>query len=123
MEKVQSNETKFDIIKLLKEEQLDTKPNVAKFLQSHVKNIKAVISNGKVQFWPSAKYQVSKVFVTFLDGHELIFYATQVIPTLPRYYLYDGVDEIELKQCNVPFVEAFFDALTKFKFVRLGESD
>jgi hypothetical protein len=59
------------------------------------------------------------VFVTFLDGHELIYYVTQVIPSLPRYYLYDGVDELELKQCNVPFVEAFFDALTKFKFISM----
>ena len=32
LEKVQANETKFDIIKLLKENQLDTKPNMAKFL-------------------------------------------------------------------------------------------
>ena len=123
MEKVQENDIKFDIIRLLKETQLDTKPNVAKFLQNHVRDIRAVISNGKIQCWPTYKYQISKVFVTFLDGHELIFYVTQVIPNIPKYYLYYNMDEIELKQCNVQFVEAFFNALLQFKFVPSQQDD
>ncbi len=32
LEKVQRDETKFDIIQLIKENPLDTKPNMAKFL-------------------------------------------------------------------------------------------
>lgn len=69
------------------------------------------------------KYQISKVFVTFLDGHELIYYIANDIPTLPRYYLYHDLDEKELKERNIPYVEAFFLALQKFKFIPVQRED
>lgn len=119
MEKVQANETRFDIFQLLKENLLDTKPNVAKFLQEHVRDIRGVVSDGKAQFWPTMKYKISKVFVTFLDGHELIWYVTQTIPTQPKYYFYCNFDEIEMKPNQLKLVEEFFNALVQFKFVLL----
>lgn len=36
LEQVQSEQKKFDIVELLKTEQLDTKPNFAKFLDNYV---------------------------------------------------------------------------------------
>lgn len=86
----------FDVIALLKSNNMDTKPNFAKFLETYVRDIRMCIG-GKVQFFPSLKYEARKVFVTFLDGHELIYYIEVDYPTQPRYYMEYNMEEIELK--------------------------
>lgn len=116
LEQVQAEQKKFDIIELLKTEQLDTKPNFAKFLDTYVEKITAVVNNGKAQFYPVLQYALTKVFVKFLDGHELIYIET-VLPEQPHYYLYDGMDEVQLKQKEIDLVEKFFSYIWEFKFV------
>lgn len=64
-------------------------------------------------------YQISKVFVKFLDGHELIYYVTQIIKNLPKYYFFDDLEELELKPRDMLLVEEFFETLAKFKFIPL----
>ena len=65
-QEVQENKVVFDVIALLKSNNMDTKPNFAKFLETYVRDIRMCIG-GKVQFFPSLKYEARKVFVTFLD--------------------------------------------------------
>ena len=116
LEQVQSEQKKFDVIELLKTEHLDTKPNFAKFLNTYVERISAVVSNGKTQFYPILHYTLPKVFVKFLDGHELM-YMENVLPEHPHYYLYDGVDDVPLKQKDIELVEKFFNYMWEFKFI------
>lgn len=82
-----------------------------------------IVSNGKAQCWPEVKYQISKIFVTFLDGHELMFFTTQDLPNLPRHYLYYNLEEMALKQKDVQAVDEFFSSLRKFKFVPMNKDD
>ena len=61
------------------------------------------------------------MFVTFLDGHELVYFHKVDYPNQPRYYLEYNVDDVELKPKGVELVQTFFDALIKFNFVRLAD--
>ena len=116
LEQVQAEQKKFDIIELLKTEQLDTKPNFAKFLDQYVERIAAVVSTGKIQFYPTMQYQLSKIFVRFLDKHELI-YIVEVISGQSHYYMYDDLNEVPMKLKEIELVEKFFNYLLQFKFV------
>lgn len=95
---------KFDILKLLEEEQLDTKPNMAKFLKDHVELIRCLCKS-KLQFYPTFKYELSKVFVKFLDGHELIYDMLTDGKFTPKFYFCYNFDEIELKDSDIPIIE------------------
>ena len=114
--KLAEEQVKFDILKLLEEEQLDTKPNMAKFLKDHVEMIRCLCKS-KLQFYPTFKYELSKVFVKFLDGHELIYDMKSDGKFAQIYYMYDGTDEEELSTKDVEPVKAFFDYLLQFRFV------
>ena len=120
LEQVQSEQKKFDVIELLKTEHLDTKPNFAKFLDTYVERIAAVVSNGKMQFYPTVQYSLPKIFVRFLDKHEFIYMA-EVLPDKPHYYMYDDLEEIPLKPKELELVEKFFNYLIQFKFVYAAE--
>lgn len=115
LEKAEQQQITFDIITLLKTEQLDTKPNFAKFLKQYVKDIRCFNSQ-KIQFYPIYSYELSKVFVKFLDGHELI-YNMHTLPEQPKYYLMHNVDDEELKSKDIQYVEQFFNYMFQFKFV------
>ena len=117
LEQVQAEQKKFDIIELLENEQLDTKPNFAKFLDSYVERISVVVNNGKIQFYPTIEYSFPKIFVLFLDKHELM-YSKDIIPGKQHYCLYDDEDEIELDQKQIQLVEIFFQRLFEFKFIK-----
>ena len=82
-------------MQLLSSEQIDTKPNLAKFLDTYVKDIHASIGSSKISFYPNHRYELAKLFVRFLDGHELV-YIVNVLPNGQHYFLYNGVDEEEL---------------------------
>ena len=116
LEQISSDQQKFDIISLLSSEQLDTKPNFAKFLDNYVEIISVVVSNGKIHFYPTTKYSFSKVLVRFLDKHELI-YEKNVLPGHPHYYMYDDLIEIPLKQTDIQLIEMFFSFLQQFGFI------
>lgn len=117
IEKIHAENQKFDIIGLLKTEQLDTKPNFAKFLDSYVERISVVVNHGKIQFYPTVECSFPKIFVLFLDKHELM-YSKDVLPGKQHYCLYDDENEIVLSQKDVQLVEVFFQHLLEFKFVK-----
>lgn len=58
-------------------------------------------NNGKLQFYPSFKYEISKVFVKFLDGHELIYDLLTDGKFSPIYYLYYELHDVELKNSDI----------------------
>lgn len=116
VEHVQTEKTCFDIISLLKTQQLDTKPNMAKFLDQYVEYIRGLVSNSKIVFYPTFQYEITKVFVKFLDSHELL-YTKNVLSGSPNYYLYDGLTEVQLKEKELELIEMFFKYLLEFKFV------
>ena len=104
---------KLDIIFLLKNELLDTKPNMAKFLKTYVKLIR-VFTGNKIEMYPQYHYDISKIFVTFNDNHQLI---KERLDKEYTYYMYDGIDEVPLKEKEKESVSQFFDFLLQFKFV------
>lgn len=114
--KLAEEQVKFDILKLLEEEPLDTKPNMAKFLKEHVEMIRGLCQN-KIKFYPNFKYELSKVFVKFLDGHELIYDMLTDGKFTPKFYFCYNFDEIELKDSDIPIIEQFFRYLMAFKFI------
>ena len=114
--KLAEEKVKFDILKLLEEEQLDTKPNMAKFLKDHIEMIRCLCKS-KLQFYPTFKYELSKVFVKFLDGHELIYDMLTDGKFTPKFYFCYKLDEIALKDNDIQLIDNFFQMLLKFKFV------
>ena len=116
VEQIQTEKTCFDIISLLKTQQLDTKPNMAKFLDQYVEYIRGLVSNSKIVFYPTFQYEITKVFVKFLDSHELL-YTKNVLSGSSNYYLYDGLTEVQLKEKELELIEMFFKYLLEFKFV------
>ena len=115
-EQAKSEKACFDIVQLLSTEQIDTKPNLAKFLDTYVKDIHASIGSSKISFYPNYRYELAKLFVRFLDGHELV-YILNTLPNGQNYFLYDGVDEQTLTHKDIVVVEKFFNFLFDFKFI------
>lgn len=46
--KLAEEKVEFDVLSLLKNSLVDTKPNMAKFLSEHVQMMRAFVSNGKI---------------------------------------------------------------------------
>ena len=115
-EELNKEQIKFNILQLLKTERQDSKPNLSKFLKGYVKEIRCSNSS-KISFYPSFKYDLSKIFVRFLDGHELIYDMKSDGKFAPIYYMYYGTDEEELSAKDVEPIKAFFDFLLQFRFV------
>lgn len=115
-EELQEEQVKFNIVQLLKTERQDSKPNLGKFLKDYVKEIRCSDS-GKITFYPNFKYDLSQIFVRFLDGHELIYDMKSDGKFAPIYYMYDGTDEEELSTKDIEPIKAFFDYLLQFRFV------
>ena len=115
-EELQEEQVKFNIVQLLKTERQDSKPNLGKFLKDYVKEIRCSDS-GKITFYPNFKYDLSRIFVRFLDGHELIYDMKSDGKFAPIYSMYDGTDEEELSTKDVELVKAFFYYLLQFRFV------
>jgi hypothetical protein len=105
----------FDVLNLIRTEQIDTKPNMGKFLKQYVKGIRGVNASGKMTFYPSVEYRTTKVIVQFMDEHDFVFNGEAEKPE-DRYYCSFGVDEVKLKQKDYEYLERFFDLLRKFGF-------
>lgn len=69
---VRERQEVFDVFRLLREENTETKPNMGKFLKQYVKDVRAVVV-GLASFYPSFSFKTTRVFVMFLDGHELMY--------------------------------------------------
>ena len=115
---MEENKQVFDVMTLLRDEKLDTKPNFAKFLEAYVRDVRVCVGS-KIQFYPTLKYDTRKIFVTFLDGHELVMFVQLDFPTQDKYYLEYNFDTIELKPKERELVEGFFQKLIEFKFVKI----
>lgn len=101
-EELKEEKLKFDILNLLKTEHIDTKPNMAKFLKQHVSSIRT-LNWSKMQFYPTFKYEVTKISVRFLDDHELIFDKTK-LENKDKYTMYYGTDSYELKAKDLEII-------------------
>jgi len=91
----------------LRTEQLDTKPNFAKFLKTYVKEIRGLMPN-KVSYYPFFHFELSKVFVKFLDEHELIFDLKTDGKFTPIFFYCYKLDEMPLKKADEDVIEMFF---------------
>lgn len=98
---------------------METKPNMGKFLEQYVNTIRIFNSN-KIKVYPAFEYEISKVFVKFLDGHELIMdchankcpgFETQ------EFFMYYNCDEVEINKKEIQLIGQFFQKLFEFKFV------
>lgn len=80
-----------------------------------------IFNSNKIQSYPTFEYEISKVFVKFMDGHELIMdchankcpgFETQ------EFFMYFNCDEIALKnKRETELIGQFFQRLFEFKFV------
>lgn len=112
---VQQSNEKFDILWLLEHEKLDSKPNMAKFLNDYVARIEASNMIGKIKMYPTYGYEIFKIYVYFFDDHSLICNLHGLKGK--EYFLCDGLEEVEVKPKQLPFIEQFFTWLEEFKFV------
>ena len=87
---------------------------MAKFLKEHVSSIHT-LNWSKISFYPSFKYEATKISVRFLDGHELIFDKTKQ-DLESKFLMCNGVDEVQLKAKDLEAIEQFFGFLEQFKF-------
>lgn len=113
-EELAKEKERFDVLMLLKTEHLDTKPNMAKFLKERVSSIRS-LNWSKIDFYPEFKYDVHKLSVRFLDGHELICDKTQQ-DNEGKYSMFYEVDEVAIKQKDYAPIAQFFTYLEQFKF-------
>lgn len=112
---MQQSEQKFDIMHLLEHEKLDSKPNMAKFLNDYVSRIIVANAIGKIKMYPTYGYDIWKVMVYFFDDHSLICDMHGLKGK--KYFFCDGLEEVEIKPKQLPLVEQFFAWLEEFKFV------
>lgn len=113
---VKEERISFDVLALLASEKTDTKPNMGKFLKAYVKEIRGLIPNGKISFYPMFEYSVSRTFVRFLDGHEFVWDMSKEKPE-DAYFFYSGTDELPLTQKGYSALKEFFVRLLEFGFV------
>lgn len=113
---VKDDKPVFDVFSLVQNENLDTKPNMAKFLKNYVKCITGC-PKVKPTFYPAFELDIFKYFVKFFDGHELIVDLTQKDPKW-KYFFYYDLDEVKLSQKELALTEDFFNKLIEFGFVQ-----
>lgn len=93
----------------MKDENTGTKPNMAKFLKQYVRSVRALAS-GALGFYPRFEYKVQRVFVQFVDGHELIFYPGRPKPE-NRYVCTYRYEDVALGQADLQALDKFFGRL------------
>ena len=104
----------FDVFGLIKSWNIDTKPNMAKFLKEHVKCISGNPAI-KPEFYPSFELLVNKYFVKFFDDHELIINLSQK-DKIEFWFCY-GINDEEMKPSDLKLVKEFFAKLFELGFL------
>lgn len=102
-----------DILNILKNEEYDSKPKMAKFLEQYVKYIRVFNANN-IEMYPKFHYEISRAFVTFIGGSELIAMVRK--DNLEIYLTYD-FEDIVLKPKEKELITQFFRLLFEFKFI------
>ena len=113
---VKEEQLVFDIFSILQTENLDTKPNMAKFLKNYVKCITGC-PKVKPTFYPTFELDIYKYFIKFFDGHELIVNLSQKDLKYRFIFCYD-IDEVQLDQKELKLAEDFFNKIVAFNFVQ-----
>ena len=108
----------FDVFGLLRDENTDTKPNMAKFLKEYVKSISGN-PRTKPVFYPAPDAPINKYFVKFMDDHELILDVSQA-SAVGVYFEY-GVDEVEIGPREEKLAREFMAKLFDFGFLPGGD--
>lgn len=121
IKKLESQKVKFKIIQLLSESNFDSKPNTVKFLQQYVQAIRC-LSDRNFQFYPSFQYHITKVFVVFIDGHELIYDMKTDGKLTQKYILTYNFDDVNLKNSDESIIDCFIRSLFQFKIIKLCDS-
>ena len=121
IKKLESQKVKFKIIQLLSESNFDSKPNTVKFLQQYVQAIRC-LSDRNFQFYPSFQYHLSKVFIIFIDGHELIYNMQTDGKLIQKYILTYNFDDVNLKVSDENIIDVFISSLFQFKIIKLCDS-
>jgi len=112
---VREDNIEFDVLRPLRTENTDTKPNMGKFLKQYVKDVRA-LPKGMISFYPRFSYETTRVFVAFLDGHELMYDPSKLKPE-DMYVCTYRYEDAELKQKDLDSLKSFFRKLFEFKFV------
>lgn len=105
----------FDVLSLLKTELLDTKPNIAKFLKQYVKSITGC-PKVKPTFYPVFELRITKYFIKFLDGHEIVFDQTQRNKEYRYIFCYE-LQQKDLNAKDMQLIEDFVKKLQHFNFI------
>lgn len=115
--KLAEEHVKLDVLQLLREEKLETKPEVADFLKKNVKNIWVFVKDGKAYVWPAEKRVIAKAFMNFLDGHELIWNKLSDGKVLPKVIMCYEDEEAKLSSKDIDVIEQFFLKLQELGFI------
>jgi hypothetical protein len=105
---------KFDIIRLLKTESLETKPDYGDFLKKYVKEIRILINYSKITVYPVYDFSVLKIMIDFLDNHQIL---VEFNNATFRCSLWYGIEEIEITESDVKVLDNFVCQLKKFGFL------
>lgn len=108
-DEIQNDVIDFDVMTLLVETKLDSKPNVTKFLKQYVKSIRISTLN-KIDLWPKIHYDICKCVIRFNDGSSLIkdYSAPE---NFEKFYLFKQLDEVTLKDKDKKLINEFFGTL------------
>lgn len=108
-EKAAVSGEKLDVLQLFRETKLETKPEIAEFLEKHVLSVKVFVKEGFWKCWPADERVVSKVFVKMLDGQELVWLKLSDGKIVPRVALLVGWNEdADLSAADISLLEEFF---------------
>lgn len=86
-------------------------------MKAYVLRVKAFVKDGFEQCWPVQRRVISKAFVKFLDGHELIWNMTSDGKILPRVILCDGDEDEELSKADAEMLEMLLKKMQDFGFI------
>ncbi len=105
---------RIDILHVLKSEQYDTKPNMARLLDEYVVSIRLFICNN-IEIYPQFHYDITKIFIRFKDGSELIRMKSG---NSFEYIIERDLEDEKFNEKEKELIEQFFSLLFQFKFIR-----
>ena len=106
--------TKFDIISLLKTESLKTKPEYGDFLKKYVKEIRILNNYSKITVYPIYDFSALKIMIDFLDSHQIL---VELSNTTFRCSLWYGIEEVDITESDAKVLDNFDCQLRKFGFL------
>jgi len=87
---------------------------MGEFLKEYVKSIRVMVQHSKVMIYPVQRFDIGKVFIDFLDGHQIV---SDFSKSEREYFLYHGIEEIDMKEKERKLVIMFVQKLQEFSFI------